>query len=107
MADTLGDMLDDIGEETRYDDSASRIIHQKLVMKAIAHYEKENFWFNQSRSVTFNTVANQRAYGSSDNASIPYVQDFDAVTFTRATNDSYTLTKRDWVVLEDLNPDSD
>lgn len=107
MSTTLGQMLDRIADETRYTDSASRTIFQLCILDAVAHYEKETFWFNQSRAITFNTVADQKSYGSSDNASIPYIQDFDAVTLTRATNDSYTLTKIDWTEIEFLNPDSD
>lgn len=107
MANSLGDMLDRIADETRYSGSAERTIFGYCVQDAIAHYEVERFWWNEARALTFNTVANQRAYSSSDNANIPYILDFDAVTFTRATNDSYLLTKVDWQEIEDLNPDSD
>jgi hypothetical protein len=107
MANLLGDMLDRIQDETRYTDSATRTIFGLCIQDAIAHYEVERFWWNEARALTFNTVADQRAYGAAANASIPYILEFDTVTFTRATNDSYLLTKRDWQYIEDMNPDSD
>jgi len=107
MATTLGEMLDRIADETRYSGSAERTIFGYCIQDSIAHYEVERFWWNEARALTFSTVADQRAYGSAANASIPYILEFDAVTFTRATNDSYLLTKIDWQDLEDLNPDSD
>lgn len=49
------------------------------INEAIRDYSSERFWFNQSRSVTFNTVASQRWYTSSDNASIPNLAVIDQV----------------------------
>lgn len=105
MSTTLGEMLDRIADESRYTDSDSRTIIQYCVNDAIAHYEKERFWWNQSRSTTFNTVAQQEYYSSSDNASIPYILDFDAVTITRSSTDKFTLVKQDWLTLEEWNAD--
>lgn len=107
MANTLGDMLDRIADETRYSGSTERTIFQTCINDAIAHYEVERFWWNESRSVTFNTVASQEYYTSSDSASIPYVLKFDAVTITRSSTDKSTLVKQDWTTLEEWNADGD
>jgi hypothetical protein len=40
----------------------------RAINRAITHYEKERFWFNE-KTGTFSTVANQSSYGSAD--SIP------------------------------------
>jgi hypothetical protein len=106
VANTLGNMLDRISDETRYSGSAERTIFGLCVQDAIAHYEVERFWWNEARALTFSTVANQRAYGAADNALIPYILEFDTVTFTRSSNDSYLLTKRDWQFIEFLTPDT-
>lgn len=105
MSTTYGQMLDRAADETRYTDSDSRAILKLCVQDAIAYYEKERFWWNQSRTTTFNTVAAQEYYSSSDNASIPYILDFDAVTITRTSTDKYTLCKQDWITLEHWNAD--
>lgn len=106
MANTLGDMLDRIADETRYSGSAERTIFGLCVNDAIAHYEVERFWWNEARALTFSTVANQRAYGSAANADIPYILEFDTVTFTRSADDSYLLRKIDWQEIEFLTPDT-
>jgi hypothetical protein len=106
MSNTLGDILDRMADETRYSGSDERTIFKLCVQDAIAHYEVEEFWWNQSRTVTFNTVAAQEYYSSSDNASIPYILDFDAVTITRSSTDKYTLYKTEWDLIEYKNADA-
>lgn len=106
MSTTYGQMLDRIADETRYTDSDSRSIIKLCIQDAIAYYEKERFWWNQSRTTTFNTVVDQEYYSSSDNASIPYILDFDAVTITINVSDIYTLVKQDWELLEKWNADA-
>lgn len=46
---------------------------------AIAAYENYRFWFNESRAITFSTVALQEFYTSSDSANIATIQKFDYV----------------------------
>ncbi len=105
MANTLGDMLDRIADETRYTGSAERTIFGLCIQDAIAHYEVERFWWNEARALTFNTVANQRNYTSSDAANIPYILEFDIVTLARSASDIYALEKQDWVDDEAYNAD--
>lgn len=47
------------------------------INEAIRDYSSTRFWFNQSRTLTFNTVASQTFYTSSDNASIPKLVTID------------------------------
>lgn len=105
MSNTYGDILDRIADETRYSGSAERTIFKLLVQDSIAHYEVERFWWNQSRSLTFSTVASQEYYTSSDAANIPYILDFDAVTIARTSTDMFTLCKTEWDLIEDWNAD--
>lgn len=106
MSTTYGACLDRIADETRYTDSDSRAIIKLCVQDAIAYYEKETFWWNQSRTTTFNTVVSQEYYSSSDNASIPYILDFDALTITINSGNAYNLFKQEWQILEYWNADA-
>lgn len=106
MANTLGDLLDRIQLETYYSSTADRTAHTACVKDAIAYYEKERFWWNESRSLTFSTVASQRNYTSSDNANIPYILQFDIVTLARSSTDIYELCPQDYVEDEAINADA-
>lgn len=94
-----------MADETRYTGSAERTIFELCLNDAIAHYEVERFWWNEARALTFNTVANQRNYTSSDHASIPYILEFDIVTLARSASDIYALEKQDWIDDEAVNAD--
>lgn len=50
---------------------------------AIEFYASERFWFNQTRAVTFNTVAGQRAYGIAAEDDIENMSRIDAVLQTQ------------------------
>lgn len=65
---TLGDLKSRIATDLTRSDLTSQIA--SAVSDAIAHYEASRFWFNQSRSLTFSTVAGQMDYTVSDLADI-------------------------------------
>lgn len=52
------------------------------IQSAIAHYQRERFYFNESRSVTFSTAASQEFYTSSDASDIPNLSLIDELTIT-------------------------
>lgn len=106
MANTYLDMITRIEDETRYDSTADHAVHKLCIQDAIAFYEKERFWWNEARALTFNTVASQRNYTSSDAANIPYILTFDIVTLARSATDIYELTKQDYVQDEAYNADA-
>lgn len=49
---------------------------------AIEHYQSTRFYFNETRSVTFSTVAAQSLYTVSDSVSIPLFFDIDDILLT-------------------------
>lgn len=99
MVATLGTMIDRIADEIQ--DSAITAQIQTAIASAIQHYEDERFWFNESRSVTFNTVANQEFYGVADAPQIPDVIKIDDVTITISGN-RFTLHPRDYNYIENI-----
>lgn len=99
MADTLGDMVNEIVDESRR--SMSTTI-ERLIFDAIEHYEPERFWFHE-RTETFSISSSQDTYTSVDASFIPRVMEFDALRLTVSTNDKPTLDKWTWRQMEDLN----
>lgn len=76
---TLGalkaDIADDIDDTTgEYAGAIS-----KAVSKAIRYCERETYYFNETRDVTFVTVDGQEWYGVADNANIPTLVHIEAV----------------------------
>ena len=65
------------------------------INSAIAHYQRERFYFNESRSETFATVASQEFYGTSDNANIPNLSKIDNLTIT-VNGNRYPLVNKEW-----------
>lgn len=68
---TLGDMKADIADDI--DDTTQEYADQigKAVLAAIRYCERETYYFNETRDVTFQTVSGQQWYDSADNADIP------------------------------------
>lgn len=76
------------------------------ILSAVAHYERERFYFSELRSETFSTVANQEFYGSSDNANIPNLAHIDSLTMTINTTQRWPLIEREWDWFEQYNFDT-
>lgn len=82
MADTLGDLIDEIVSETRR--SMSTEI-SNLIRDAIAHYEPERFFFNEF-SQSFSLSASQATYTSADASFIPRIMEIDTFRITVDAN---------------------
>jgi hypothetical protein len=72
---TLAIMKARIETELRRDDLTTQIAD--AITTAIGELEAERFYFNESRAVTFDTVALQEFYGAADSAFIPRILKFD------------------------------
>lgn len=69
---TYSDMRTRIADELANDGDISSSQINNAILSTIADYSGEPFWFNQASS-TFNTVASQENYSSSDLAAIPNI----------------------------------
>ena len=70
------------------------------INSAIAHYQRERFYFNESRAETFSTVASQEFYGSAANTNIPNLSRIDRLVAT-VNGTRYPLTLQPWELLEE------
>lgn len=75
MANDLAQMKARILDEIDRADLVSQTAY--AITDAITFYQPERFIFNESRDITFNTVAAQEFYGKADNAAIPTMWSFD------------------------------
>lgn len=77
---TLAYMIDQIDDELKRSGTITTRI-QTCISSAIKTYQSHRFHFSEARDVcTFNTVANQEFYTSSDNAAIATLHMFDYIT---------------------------
>jgi hypothetical protein len=81
---TLGVMKSRIADDLARSDLTSQIAD--AINDAIKHYEKERFYFNERRTITFDTVAAQIAYSTTENVNIPNLVRTDAVFVTQASS---------------------
>lgn len=97
---TLLDLKTRIAQDLTRDDLTSQIAN--AVNDAIRYYERQRFWFNVTRNLTFNTVAGQTAYAAPDLAQIPTLVKIDALYLTQG-NSIYALDRyepNDFEILE-------
>lgn len=99
MADTLLDLKALVTDDLSRGDLTTQIATE--IQNAISQHQVERFYFNELRTITFNTVAAQEFYTSSDNAYIPNLLDIDSI-ITRASGSTYTLTPRSYAWMEDI-----
>lgn len=90
-AGTLGAMKKRIANEINRSDLTNQIAD--AISTAIAAFQDVRFWFNETRSFTFATVADQAIYTSSDDADIGNIQKIDYLTVDVGSY-SYTLEQR-------------
>jgi len=74
---TLATMKSRIADELARDDLTSQIAY--AISDAIVAYNDERFYFNETRGLTFSTVAAQEFYDSDNDASIGLIQKIDHV----------------------------
>lgn len=94
---TYGTMQARIANEITRSDLTNEI--KLAIQSAIDTYAPERFWFNTVRSVTFNTVAGQRAYGATDNAAIPTMAKIEHLLQTQDSS-LFELIRTDELDLE-------
>lgn len=83
---TRATMIDDI--RTDIGDSAfSSDYLQSAITNACKHYQRERFYFSESREKTFATVQGQVWYSSSDDADIGTIKSIDAMVIETSTYD--------------------
>lgn len=106
MTGTYGDLQARIADELIRSDLTSQI--KIAILSAITTYQRERFYFNESRSSTFSTVAGQEFYTSADLAAIPNLINIDTVLFYQSPSYRYPLDVRTWDELElwSLNPNT-
>lgn len=95
---TLGTMMDRIADELDRSDLTSQI--QKAIQTAIDRYQRKRFFFNEARSLTFNTVDGQEFYTSADSSDIPNILFIDNVKLTISGSDKIDLERRQYSELE-------
>ncbi len=96
---TLLEMRSRIADDLDRSDLTTQIT--KAINRAIEHYEKERFFFNES-SGTFPTVADQESYGSADSVPTDIVA-IDVLTITESSSNIYPLDKFPFQTLRYLN----
>jgi hypothetical protein len=74
---TLGDMKASIASEIFRDDLTDAIAAE--ITRAIRFYQRARFWFNETRQLTFNTVAGQDFYTATAEPRIPNLLQIDYI----------------------------
>lgn len=95
---TYGAMQDRIADELDRTDLTSQI--QKAIQTAVDKYQRKRFFFNEARSLTFNTVDGQEFYTSSDASDIPNLLMIDNVKLTISGSDKVELERVPYSELE-------
>lgn len=88
---TFGVMKSRIARELVRSDIDTEI--GEAINSAILQYENHGWWFDESISTTFSTVASQQAYTSSDSADIPKFVSIDEARVTISTGDLRQLVR--------------
>lgn len=102
---TYATLKNRVADELLRDDLLSGGQVANAVLDAIKEYERERFWFNESRALTFSTVASQREYTTADATWIPDVITIDAM-FVTVSGQVRPLCKADPARMESLNDSS-
>lgn len=99
---TFGTMRDRIADELDRADMTTQI--EREIKSAIQHYDKQRFWFNEVRNVSFATVDGTEYYGSSADSDIPNLLFIDTLRVAITATDKYDLER---VPFQELNSISD
>jgi hypothetical protein len=100
VADTYGAMVDSIVNESRRSMSSDIA---NCILDAIATYETERFWFNETRDTTFSLSASQAVYTSADHTMIPRFMQIDRFEVTRSANDKFKLPPKSYTWIQEWN----
>ena len=99
---TFGTLRDRIADELDRSDFTTQI--EREIKSAIQHYDKQRFWFNEARNISFATVDGTEYYGSSVDSDIPNLLFIDTLRIAITSTDKYDLER---VPFEDLASISD
>lgn len=77
---TLGGLKAKIADDLARSDLTTQI--EDAIATSIKFFQTKRFWFNETRTRTFATVAGQSAYTTADDSDIPDFLDLDAVFLT-------------------------
>lgn len=96
---TYLDLQNNIASDLSRTDLTSQI--KSAIGDAIEQYANSRFYFNVTRSLTFNTVIGQRAYGASDLPQIPNIIGIDTMFLFDAGRplelDKYEADEFEWL----------
>jgi hypothetical protein len=101
---TLAIMLAEIQSDTGRTATAQVTAMRSKISAAIRHYQPKRFWFNETRSATFNTVIGTDTYAfntATTTGAIPYeFYKIDGVWVTFAAGDVREMDVEDYALLE-------
>jgi hypothetical protein len=92
---TYGDMTTRVTDELARSDLSTQV--QGAIMRAIRHYERRRWWFNETR-FTFATVQGQEYYSDVEagNRTISRLKSVDTATLIVNSVNRYPITQRSW-----------
>jgi hypothetical protein len=97
---TYGDMKTRIADELVRSDIDTQIAQQ--IQSAIAQYQRKLFFFNEKTNASWNTVANQELYATTDGVPSDIVSiDKLTVIYSSVRED---VRRREWEYIEGLQP---
>jgi hypothetical protein len=97
---TYGDMKTRIADELARSDLTTQIAQQ--IQSAIAQYQRKLFFFNEKTNASWDTIANQELYTTTDGVPSDIVSiDKLTVIYSTVRED---VRRRDWDYIEDLQP---
>lgn len=106
MSLTFLDLQNRIASDLTRDDLTSQI--KNAIGDAVKHYETSRFWWNVTRSQTFQTVALQQGYGATDLAAIPNIISVDNLFLTVPGSlfalDFYEVDEFEWLAAANTSP---
>lgn len=97
---TLSTLKSQIADDLARSDLTSQIAD--AITNAIEHFQRQPFFFQESRTDTFTTTADQSTYDSDDDSSIPLWVKFDSVWLEDSNSETYWLTRNSASQLEPL-----
>ena len=97
---TLGEMASNIADDINRNDLQSQI--ERAINRAIFHYRKDRFWFNETTAVLA-TVADQQTYTSTDGFPSDLLK-INVARLYRTSTDTYILTRQSYEWMEWVDP---
>ena len=102
---TFGDIIALVADDLARTNLNSQIGNE--INAAIREFDTKRVWFNETRDLTFNTVAAQAEYTTADNSNIPNLIRIDGMFSTLNSNDKWLLKPMDKAQREWLTPPND